>query len=166
MDTNGNLQLDHGSLPILPESSATMAKLRHSLSFNDCFVKVVRSPNKPGKGSFWTLHEHCGNMFENERDSKSRCMISQPVVKVDVKEELQSAASATPVLLDPTASAVNRSQSVISSVGSLGATQRDPDCANITGTLNDMDLNADAQQQLQQLLPNIVDMEEDQAESS
>lgn len=24
-----------------------------------------RSPDKPGKGSFWTLHEHCGNMFEN-----------------------------------------------------------------------------------------------------
>ncbi|UMM38430.1 hypothetical protein L5515_009847 [Caenorhabditis briggsae] len=93
-------------------------------------------------------------------------MFSQPVVKVEVKEELQSAASATPVLLDPIASAVNRSQSVIPSVGSLGATQRDPDCANITGTLNDMDLNADAQQQLQQLLPNIVDMEEDQAESS
>uniref|UniRef100_A0A8R1DRM9 Fork-head domain-containing protein n=1 Tax=Caenorhabditis japonica TaxID=281687 RepID=A0A8R1DRM9_CAEJA len=39
--------------------------IRHSLSFNDCFVKVPRSPDKPGKGSFWTLHEHCGNMFEN-----------------------------------------------------------------------------------------------------
>ncbi|CAK12559.1 Defective pharyngeal development protein 4 [Caenorhabditis elegans] len=39
--------------------------IRHSLSFNDCFVKVARSPDKPGKGSFWTLHEHCGNMFEN-----------------------------------------------------------------------------------------------------
>lgn len=26
---------------------------------------IFRSPDKPGKGSFWTLHEHCGNMFEN-----------------------------------------------------------------------------------------------------
>ncbi|RCN34837.1 fork head domain protein [Ancylostoma caninum] len=39
--------------------------IRHSLSFNDCFVKIARTPDKPGKGSFWTLHELCGNMFEN-----------------------------------------------------------------------------------------------------
>uniref|UniRef100_A0AC35TWX9 Fork-head domain-containing protein n=1 Tax=Rhabditophanes sp. KR3021 TaxID=114890 RepID=A0AC35TWX9_9BILA len=39
--------------------------IRHSLSFNDCFVKVPRTPDRPGKGSFWTLHELCGNMFEN-----------------------------------------------------------------------------------------------------
>uniref|UniRef100_A0A915K6J1 Fork-head domain-containing protein n=1 Tax=Romanomermis culicivorax TaxID=13658 RepID=A0A915K6J1_ROMCU len=39
--------------------------IRHSLSFNDCFVKVARTPDKPGKGSFWTLHQDCGNMFEN-----------------------------------------------------------------------------------------------------
>ncbi|XP_046490808.1 silk gland factor 1 [Neodiprion pinetum] len=39
--------------------------IRHSLSFNDCFVKVARTPDKPGKGSFWTLHPESGNMFEN-----------------------------------------------------------------------------------------------------
>uniref|UniRef100_A0A0N4ZDQ8 Fork-head domain-containing protein n=1 Tax=Parastrongyloides trichosuri TaxID=131310 RepID=A0A0N4ZDQ8_PARTI len=39
--------------------------IRHSLSFNDCFVKVPRTPDRPGKGSFWSLHQLCGNMFEN-----------------------------------------------------------------------------------------------------
>lgn len=28
-------------------------------------MKVPRTPDKPGKGSFWTLHSLCGNMFEN-----------------------------------------------------------------------------------------------------
>ena len=42
-----------------------MYYLRHSLSFNDCFVKVPRTPDKPGKGSFWSLHPDSGNMFEN-----------------------------------------------------------------------------------------------------
>uniref|UniRef100_A0A914LJ82 Fork-head domain-containing protein n=1 Tax=Meloidogyne incognita TaxID=6306 RepID=A0A914LJ82_MELIC len=36
----------------------------------DCFVKVPRTPDRikncrPGKGSFWTLHALCGDMFEN-----------------------------------------------------------------------------------------------------
>ncbi|XP_043251200.1 silk gland factor 1 [Colletes gigas] len=39
--------------------------IRHSLSFNDCFVKIARTPDKPGKGSFWSLHPDSGNMFEN-----------------------------------------------------------------------------------------------------
>ena len=34
-------------------------------SFNDCFVKVARSPDKPGKGSYWALHKDATNMFEN-----------------------------------------------------------------------------------------------------
>ncbi|CAF1566295.1 unnamed protein product, partial [Adineta steineri] len=29
------------------------------------FVKVPRGPDRPGKGSYWTLHPDAGNMFEN-----------------------------------------------------------------------------------------------------
>ncbi|XP_028650263.1 forkhead box protein A4-A-like [Erpetoichthys calabaricus] len=51
--------------------------IRHSLSFNDCFVRVPRSPETPGKGSYWALHPDSGNMFENgcymRRQKRFRC---------------------------------------------------------------------------------------------
>ncbi|XP_077569229.1 forkhead box protein B1-like [Stigmatopora nigra] len=39
--------------------------LRHNLSFNDCFVKIPRGPERPGKGAMWALHPLCGDMFRN-----------------------------------------------------------------------------------------------------
>jgi len=39
--------------------------LRHNLSFNDCFIKIPRRIDRPGKGNLWALHSKCGDMFEN-----------------------------------------------------------------------------------------------------
>lgn len=51
--------------------------VRHCLSFNDCFIKLPRAPNKPGKGSFWSLHPESGDMFDNgcymRRQKRFKC---------------------------------------------------------------------------------------------
>eukprot|EP00088_Acartia_fossae_P015874 TRINITY_DN18805_c0_g1_i1.p1 TRINITY_DN18805_c0_g1~~TRINITY_DN18805_c0_g1_i1.p1 ORF type:complete len:332 (-),score=104.30 TRINITY_DN18805_c0_g1_i1:80-1042(-) len=39
--------------------------LRHNLSFNDCFIKIPRRHDCPGKGAYWTMHPKAIAMFEN-----------------------------------------------------------------------------------------------------
>ena len=58
--------------------------IRHSLSFNDCFVKVARQPgrlDRQVKGCYWTLHRDAGSMFENgcylRRQRRFRCPQNQ-----------------------------------------------------------------------------------------
>ena len=71
--------------------------IRHSLSFNDCFLKVPRTPDKPGKGSFWTLHPDSGNMFENgcylRRQKRFKCEKKEQVRQTNPKSNNSSGSS-------------------------------------------------------------------------
>ncbi len=74
--------------------------IRHSLSFNDCFVKVPRSPDRPGKGSYWTLHTEAGNMFENgcylRRQKRFKCerALKQSIASIHAANAAAAAAAA------------------------------------------------------------------------
>ncbi|XP_066492316.1 forkhead box protein B1 [Tiliqua scincoides] len=70
--------------------------LRHNLSFNDCFIKIPRRPDQPGKGSFWALHPSCGDMFENgsflRRRKRFKVLRADPLAPSKPSEYLQQQA--------------------------------------------------------------------------
>ena len=65
--------------------------LRHNLSFNDCFIKIPRRPDRPGKGAYWTLHPKAIAMFENGSLLRRRKRFK---LETDEKETLESELAA------------------------------------------------------------------------
>lgn len=76
--------------------------IRHSLSFNDCFVKVARGPDRPGKGSFWTLHPDSGNMFDNGCHLRRQKRFRDPAreaARLERKKKSKSCSSNAPQIV-------------------------------------------------------------------
>ncbi|XP_071448868.1 fork head domain-containing protein FD4-like [Hetaerina americana] len=68
--------------------------LRHNLSFNDCFIKIPRRPDRPGKGAYWALHPAAIDMFENGSFLRRRKRFKLPKTEKEALEAGLHRASA------------------------------------------------------------------------
>ncbi|XP_077403241.1 forkhead box protein I3-A isoform X2 [Vanacampus margaritifer] len=70
--------------------------IRHNLSLNDCFRKVPREENNPGKGNFWTLDPNCDKMFDNGNFCRKRKRKTDGVTSTKKRRNSSSDSSSEP----------------------------------------------------------------------
>lgn len=77
--------------------------VRHNLSLNDCFLKVLRDPSRPwGKDNYWMLNPHSEYTFADGVFRRRRKRISK---KLNGEEEVPEPAEESPRVTQTVASA-------------------------------------------------------------
>ncbi|KAM4635972.1 forkhead box protein I2 [Discoglossus pictus] len=110
--------------------------IRHNLSLNDCFKKVARNNDDPGKGNYWTIDPSCEKMFDNGSFRRKRKHISASNAKADKKiKSISPQSPESPTTSDPTSESSDL-ENKNSPVEALSVTDLNPCFTNFTSSMH------------------------------
>ncbi|XP_069600715.1 forkhead box protein I1c-like [Ranitomeya imitator] len=83
--------------------------IRHNLSLNDCFQKVSRKEDDPGKGNYWTLDPKCKKMLDNGKFRRTKKRISESNKVEEGHPVLGRKGGESPSMITPSSTVVQAS---------------------------------------------------------